>query len=97
MRSLVKELEGALLRLEALSEQLLDGLLSSGVLLLGNDATLLGLHQILLSEATGSVLGGSVIDLRLGANSHHLSSHHVVVLAILTSRIHRVHRVHFYI
>ena len=88
----MEQLEGALLRLVALGEQLLDSLLASGVLLLRNDATLLGLHQILLGEATGSVLGSAVVNLGLGANSDHLATHHGVV-AILTSRVGRVHSI----
>ncbi len=44
------------------------------MLLLGDDAALAGLHQILLGEATGSVLGRSVPDLRLGASRHHLAA-----------------------
>jgi hypothetical protein len=76
---LLKELERALLGDIARLLELLDRLLARGVLLLGNDATLLGLHQVLLGQATGSVLGRAVPHLRLGANSGHLAAHHVVL------------------
>ncbi len=73
----MEKLEGSLLRLEALGVKTLECLLARGVLLLRNDTTLLGLHQILLGQATGSVLGGSVVDLGLGANRQHLATDHV--------------------
>ncbi len=38
------------------------------MLLLGNNAASTGLHEVLLVETTGSVLGGAVEDLGLGAN-----------------------------
>jgi len=44
------------------------------VLLLGHNAALASLHQILLGQATGSVLGGAVKHLGLGSRSHHLAS-----------------------
>ncbi len=69
---LLEELEGALLGHVAELAQLLDCLLASGVLLAADDATTLGLHQILLGEATGSVLGGAVEDGCLGAHGGHL-------------------------
>ncbi len=73
----MEELEGSLLGLEALGVKTLESLLARGVLTLGYDTTLLGLHQILLGQATGSVLGGSVVDLGLGAHSEHLATDHV--------------------
>ncbi len=73
----MEKLEGSLLGLEALGVKTLECLLARGVLLLRDDATLLGLHQILLGQATGSVLGGSVVDLGLGAHSQHLATNHV--------------------
>ncbi len=52
-----------------------------------DDTTLLGLHQILLSQATGSVLGRSVKDLGLGSNGGHLGASHHVVLTVATSHV----------
>lgn len=48
--------------------QALDGLLASSLLTAADDASALGLHQVLLGQATGSMLGGSVEDLGLGAS-----------------------------
>jgi len=79
---LFEQLERALLGDIARLLELLDRLLARGVLLLGNDAALLGLHQVLLGQATGSVLGRAVPHLRLGANSGHLAAHHVVLAHI---------------
>jgi len=96
---LLKKLEGALLGDIASLLQLLERLLARGVLLLGHDAALLGLHQVLLGQTTGSVLGRAVPDLRLGANSRHLTAS----LDILTRNIGGLGvrgrgriRVHFY-
>ena len=77
---LPEKLESPLLRLVPRLQQTLQGLLSSRVLLLGNDATLLGLHQILSRQATGGVLRGAVPDLRLRADGLHLlaATEHVV-------------------
>ena len=84
----MEELERSLLGLEALGVKTLECLLARGVLALADNATLLGLHQILLGQATGSVLGGSVEDLGLGAHSDRgATDHHIVVLAILTSNV----------
>ena len=87
---LMEQLEGSLLRLEALGVKTLESLLARSVLLLGYDTTLLGLHQILLGESTGSMFGSSVVDLGLGAYSGHFSTDHrrVIVVAILTSGVH---------
>jgi hypothetical protein len=46
----------------------LDGLLAGGVLLLGNNTASAGLHEVLLKETTGSVLGSAVEDFGLGAD-----------------------------
>jgi len=46
--ALLEELELTLLGDEASSAEALDSLQASSVLLLGDDATLLGLHQVLL-------------------------------------------------
>ena len=89
----MEKLEGALLGLVALGVKTLESLLARGVLLLADDATLLSLHQILLGESTGSVLGSSVEHLGLGAHGDHLSTNHrgvvaVIIVAILTSGVH---------
>lgn len=65
--------------------QLLDGLLASGVLAAADNAALLGLHQILLGQATGSVLGRSVVNLGLGSNGGYLGASHHVIAAVATS------------
>jgi len=86
----MEELEGALLGLEALGVKTLESLLACSVLLLRHDATLSGLHQILLGQATGSMLGSSMKHLGLGAHSDCGTSHHVaivVILAILTGNV----------
>jgi hypothetical protein len=94
---LLKKLEGALLGDVAQLLQLLDSLLARSVLLARNDATLLGLHQVLLGQATGSVLGSAVVNLSLGADSHLRTTNHVVaIVAILASNVRSV-AVHFYI
>jgi len=83
---LLKKFKSALLGNIARLLELAERLEARGVLLLGHDAALLGLHQILLGQATGSVLGRSVPDLGLGASSHHSAA----ILLILAS-------IHFYI
>lgn len=65
--ALLEQLEGALLGYVAELAQAQDGLLASGLLAAADDASALGLDQILLLQATGSVLGGAVEDLGLGA------------------------------
>lgn len=80
---LLKKLEGALLGNIASLLQLLQGLEARGVLLLGYNAALASLHQILLGQATGSVLGRSVKHLGLRARSHHSASH-LDILACLS-------------
>ena len=89
--SLMEELEGALLRLEALCEQTLNSLLPCGVLALADNAPLSGLHQILFDQATGSMLSSSVKHLGLGAHRDGGTSHHIaiviVIVAILASRV----------
>ena len=49
------------------------------MLLLADDAARLGLHQVLLLEPTGRVLGCAVENLRRAANSHHTSMLYVVL------------------
>jgi hypothetical protein len=63
---LAEEAELALLGNVAELTQTLDGLLARRLLTAADDTTTLGLHEILLSEATGSVAGSAVEDLRLG-------------------------------
>jgi len=87
---LFEQLEGSLLGDIARLLQLLERLEARGVLLLGHDAALASLHQVLLGQATGSVLGRSVVDLGLGANRYNLAT----ALDILASH---VRGVHFYI
>ena len=65
---LLEELERALLGDVASLLQLSQRLLARRVLALGYNATLARLHQVLLDQATGSVLGGAVPDLSLGAD-----------------------------
>lgn len=65
---LAHQFEGALLSNEAKRTEMLDGLLASGMLLAGNNATVV-LHEVLLGEATRGVLCGSVENLGFGANS----------------------------
>ncbi len=82
-----KEAELALLGDVAQLAQLLDCLLASSVLAAADDATLLGLHQILLGQATGSVLGRSMVYLGLGSNGGYLGTSHHVVLTVATSHV----------
>lgn len=69
LAALLEQLEGALLGHVAELAELQDGLLASGLLAAAYNATALGLDQILLVETTGSVLGSSVENLGLGADS----------------------------
>lgn len=84
---LLEKLKRALLGDIASLLQLLERLLARGVLLLGHDAALAGLHQILLDQPTGSVLGRSVPNLRLRANRRHLATS----LNVLASHVHCVY------
>lgn len=81
--ALLEQLEGALLGYVAELAQAQDGLLASGLLAAADDASALGLDQILLLQATGSVLGGAVEDLGLGTQGLDLGAtlhRHGVVL-----------------
>ena len=84
--ALLEQLEGALLGYVAELAQAQDGLLASGLLAAADDASALGLDQILLLQATGSVLGSAVEHLGLGTQGLDLgATHHVgVVLASAT-------------
>jgi len=57
------------------------------VLPLANNATLLGLHEVLLGQPTGRVLRRAVVHLALGANRDLRAAHHSLV-AVLASRVH---------
>jgi hypothetical protein len=91
---LLEELERALLGDVALLLQLCQRLLARGVLALGYNATLARLHQVLLDQATGSVLGGAVPDLRLGADrwdlraARHLARACVLASTVVTAGVH---------
>jgi len=69
----LEQLERALLRLVPRLYQVLQRLLTQSMLLTGNDATLARLHQILLLQTTGSVLGRAMEYLRLGSYRRHLA------------------------
>ena len=79
---LLKQLECALLRLEARLPQTRQGLLARRMLSTGNDAPLLGLHQILASQAAAGVLGRPMEHLRLGAHRRHLGATHHLLATI---------------
>ena len=64
---LAHQLEGALLGDKAKRAEVLDGLLSRGMLLARNDATVV-LHEIFFGKATRGVFRGSVENLGFGAN-----------------------------
>ena len=87
---LLEELERALLRDVAHLAQTCHGLLACSVLLLAHNATLLGLHQVSLLQATGRVLGRAVENLGSAANCDHGSSllSLLAILAILASNGH---------
>lgn len=82
--TLLKKLEGTLLGYIAQLLELLDCLQAGSVLPAADDATDLGLHQILLREATGRMMGGAVEYLGLGADSDLGSTIHGLASAILT-------------
>ena len=67
-----KKLECTLLGLVARLQQALQRLLAGRVLLAADNATLLGLHEVLLCQPTTGVLGRSVVDLCLGTDGGHL-------------------------
>ena len=63
--TLGEELKLTLLRDEARRAEALDGLEASAVLLLGHDAALRRLHQVLLLEAASRAVRSSVVYLSL--------------------------------
>lgn len=89
---LLEELERALLGYVASLLQLRQRLLARGVLTLRYNAPLARLHQVLLDQATGSVLGGAVPDLSLGADRWELrAATHVLASSVVNS----VHLLYF--
>lgn len=89
---LLEELERALLGDVASLLQLSQRLLARGVLTLRYNAPLARLHQVLLDQATGSVLGGAVPDLSLGADRWELrAATHVLASSVVNS----VHLLYF--
>ncbi len=79
---LLEQLEGALLGLVALAGQVLQSLLASSHLLATDNAAMLVLDEILLLQTTGGVLGSSVENLGLGANSYVKFRHLILLTAI---------------
>ena len=67
---LVEQPEGSLLGLVALAGQVLQSLLASHHLAPAHNTTVLVLHQVLLLQPTGGVLGSSVENLCLRASGH---------------------------
>jgi hypothetical protein len=67
--------EGELALLGDVAElaKVLDCLAACGLLAAGDNTPASGFHEILLVEATGSVLGSSVEDFGLGANGLHVA------------------------
>ena len=89
---LLEELERALLGYVASLLQLRQRLLARGVLTLRYNAPLARLHQVLLDQATGRVLGGAVPDLSLGADRWELrAATHVLASSVVNS----VHLLYF--
>lgn len=84
---LLKQLERALLRDISQLTQTLDRLQASRVLLLANNAALLRLHQVLLRQPTGRVLGRAVENLGRAARRDHAT----LLLTVLASSHIRVH------
>lgn len=80
---LLEQLERALLGDIALLLQELDRLEARRVLLLAHNAALARLHEILLLQPTGGVLGRAVEDLGLGAHRDLRTT----LLSILTRRV----------
>jgi hypothetical protein len=103
----LEQLERPLLRLVSRLRQTLQGLLARRVLLLGHDATLLGLHQVLARQATAGLLRRAVPHLRLRAHRLHATTILATRAAARAAHTSRVARaivvsttrvvVHFYI
>lgn len=71
MQLLLHDLKRAFLGLVSSINQMLERLLAKSMLLLADDTTLVA-HQILLLQTTGCVLGVTIPDLRLAADSRNL-------------------------
>lgn len=82
---LTEELESPALRLVALAGEVLEGLLAGGELLTTHNAPVLVLDEVLLGEAAGGVLGGSVVNLGLGSSGDFKFGHLILLTAILNS------------
>ena len=81
---LLEEFEGSLLGDVSSPAQVLDSLLSSGMLPAAYNAAVFGTHEIFASETTGSMFGISIPYLKFGADSWHFgTTHHHVVIAIV--------------
>lgn len=91
---LLEELERALLGDVASLLQLRQRLLARGVLALRYNAPLARLHQVLLDQATGSVLGGAVPDLRLRADRWELRAASHVLASIVVNSVHLLYFTH---
>lgn len=85
MAILVKQPESSLLGLVSLACQILQSLTTSGLLAATNNASVLVLDQVGLGQTTGSVLGRSVENLGLGANSHRVG--HLISRMAIFKRI----------
>lgn len=79
---LLEEAECTLARLVALAGEVLQGLLAGLHLLAADDAAVLVLDEVLLLQATRGVLGSSVVNHSLGANSHFKFGHLILLTAI---------------
>ncbi len=82
---LLEQFEGALARLVALAGKELQGLLTGHHLLAANNTAVLVLDEVLLLKATGGVLGRTVENLGLGANSGDMLGHLILGVAILSA------------
>ena len=91
---LLEQLERALLGDVASLLQLSQRLLARGVLALGYNAPLARLHQVLLDQATGSVLGGAVPDLSLRADRWELRAASHVLASIVVNSVHLLYFTH---
>ena len=90
---LAEKLECPLLRLVPRLNKVLERLLAKSVLLLGNDATVLVLHEVLLLEATARVVRRAMPDLRVRTDSAASTAH----LLIHTHRGHASCRWHIWL
>jgi hypothetical protein len=80
---LLEEAEGSLAGLVALAGEELQGLLAGLHLAAAHNAAVLVLDKVFLLQATRGVLGSSVENLGLGANSDFEFGHLILLTAIL--------------